>query len=854
MPKPTTPVKTPADYSRPLVEANICGPAGPGHLIDDVQRHIISSLGSDPARKLPNNYYLGLALAVRDRLAMHWLATQRAYYDQEAKRVYYLSLEYLPGKSLMNSLICLGLEDEAREALTTLGLDLEELAEVEWDAGLGNGGLGRLASCYLDSMATLGLPGYGYGIRYDYGIFHQVIRHGQQVEMPDNWTQLGTPWEYQRGRYLFDVRFGGRVDSFKDSQGTTRYRWVHEDVVRAMACDLMVPGYRNGNVINMRLWSARSDSEFNLDFFNTGKYIDAVRQRIQDETISKVLYPSEEMAEGQELRLKQQYFFVAATMQDILRRYRKNNQDFINLPNRVAIQLNDTHPSIAVAELMRMFLDDEGMEWEEAWDVCTRTFAYTNHTILPEALETWPVPLMRRVLPRHLMIIEEINRRFLDQVDKRYPGDDARKDRLSILAGYPGHSVRMSHLAIVGSHKVNGVSALHGDILKSHTFREFHEFFPGRITHVTNGVTPRRWVRQANPPLAALLDEACGPQWVTDLDRLAKLEPLANDAAFRERWRAARMENKQRLATYVERKTGVLVDQNSLFDVQTKRIHEYKRQVLNVLHVITLAQRLRQDPDLPILPRTVFFGGKAAPAYWMAKLIIQLVNGVSKALDQDPALQGRLKVMFLPNYCVSQAERIIPATDLSEQISMAGMEASGTGNMKFGLNGALTIGTLDGANVEMLEAVGQDNIFIFGHTTEELAQKRAEGYDPRAVADADPELSAALNSIARGDYSPEEPDRYRPLVDALRYHDPFFVLADYRAYVDAQGRVADCFRDKDHWTRCSILNTARLGGFSSDRAVREYADQIWNTKPVFGLDEAKPKKAKRAKKSKKKSS
>ena len=835
MPKSTPSNKTQADYSRPLFSEGVCATEETGHLTKDIQRHIISSLGSDPARKLVNNYYLGLALAVRDRLVMRWLSTQRAYYDQEAKRIYYLSLEYLPGKSLMNNLHCLGLVDEATRALSELGLDLEELAEAEWDAGLGNGGLGRLASCYLDSMATLGLPGYGYGIRYDYGIFHQVIRNGSQVEMPDNWTQLGTPWEYQRGRYLFDVRFGGRVESFQDYTGRTRYRWVHQDVVRAMACDMLVPGYRNGNVINMRLWSARSDSEFNLDFFNTGKYIDAVRQRIQDETISKVLYPSEEKAEGQELRLKQQYFFVAATMQDILRRHRKHDKSFGTLPDRVAIQLNDTHPSIAVAEMMRLFLDEEQMEWDAAWDICTRTFAYTNHTILPEALETWPVALMRRILPRHFMLIEEINRRFLNQVEARYPGDNERKARLSILAGYPGHSVRMSHLAIVGSHKVNGVSALHGDILKHHTFHEFHELFPGRITHVTNGVTPRRWIKQANPPLAALLDEVCGPGWVTDLDRLTELEPLAEDPGFGKRWRAARTENKKRLAGYVERKMGVQIDRHSLFDVQIKRIHEYKRQILNVLHVVTLAERLRQDPGGAELPRTVFFGGKAAPAYWMAKQVIRLINGVSRVVAEDPALHGRLQVIFLPNYCVSQAERIIPATDLSEQISMAGMEASGTGNMKFGLNGALTIGTLDGANVEMLEAVGQDNIYIFGHATGELDRMRDEGYDPGAIVANDPELGRTLESIARGDFSPEEPGRFRPLVDALTHQDNFFVLADYHAYMDCQGRVSACFRDQDHWTRCSILNTARLGRFSSDRAVAEYARDIWNTRPVFGL-------------------
>ncbi|MGE4553366.1 MAG: glycogen/starch/alpha-glucan phosphorylase [Desulfovibrionaceae bacterium] len=815
-------------------------PADVEHLRRDIVRHIVSTLGNDPHRVIPYNYYLGLAYAVRDRLIEQWVGTQRAYYEHHAKRVYYLSLEYLPGKSLMNNLHCLGLMDAAREALHGFGLELEDMAEIEWDAGLGNGGLGRLASCYLDSMATLGVPGYGYGIRYDYGIFLQDIRGGRQVELPDHWTGRGTPWEFQRGRYLFDVRFGGAVREYTDVTGRLRHEWKQKDLVRAMACDLLVPGYQNGNVINMRLWAARSDQEFNLEFFNTGNYIGAVQDRIRDETISKVLYPNEDVSEGRELRLKQQYFFVAATLQDILRRFRKHHDDFGLLPERVAIQLNDTHPAIAIPELMRLLVDEEWVDWDKAWDICRRTFAYTNHTVLPEALETWPVELIGRLLPRHLMILRELDRRFRLKAAKAFPDDPGKVSRMAIISDDAEARVRMAHLAIVGSHTVNGVSALHGEILKEQTFHEFHKLYPGRLTHVTNGVTPRRWLNQANPPLAALLTEALGPGWVTHLDQLDRLAPLADDAAFRKRWREARAVNKRKLADYVQRKLGAVVDPATLYDVHIKRIHEYKRQTLNILHTIATYLHLRDDPSRNDPPRTVFFAGKAAPAYFMAKLTIRLILAVAKTVNADTAVRGRLAVYFLPNYCVSQAERIIPAADLSQQISMAGMEASGTGNMKFGLNGAVTIGTLDGANVEMLEAVGEDNIFIFGHTAKELRELRP-GYNPRGCLEAEPDLARALDAVASGRFSPQEPGLFLPLVRSLvDQGDRFFVLADYGAYAARQRDVTAAWLDPERWTRMSILNTAHMGGFSSDRAVREYAERIWQVRYIAGNNGTEP--------------
>jgi len=807
-------------------------PAG-DTLVNDIRRHISFTLGNDPDKPSKYACYMGLAYSVRDRLIERWIKTQRALHDTLAKRVYFLSLEFLPGRFLKNYLISLQMEDEARRTLEEMGFDLDELEEEEWDAGLGNGGLGRLASCYMDSMACRDLPGYGYGIRYDYGIFHQVLDNGYQREQSDNWRRRGNPWEIQRRNYLVPVRFWGRSESSRDDEGRTRCRWVDGEVVMAMACDILIPGYGDDYVTNMRLWAAKSSREFNLAEFNQGDYIGAVEAKVTSENISKVLYPSDEAMAGKELRLKQQYFFVAATLNDIFRRYRKMNRSFTELPNFVAIQLNDTHPAIAVPELMRLLLDEHGVGWDDAWTICQNTFAYTNHTVMPEALETWPVDLIGRLLPRHMEIIYDINHRFLEALRSRYPQNPELPDRVSIIAEGAVKMVRMAHLAIVGSHTVNGVAELHSRILKYELFKEFNQIFPGRFQNVTNGVTPRRWLCQANPSLTELITATIGPDWICDLDQLEKLVVYADDPEFRATWMATKLENKRRLARYILRKIGLGVDPATLFDVHVKRMHEYKRQLLNLLHVITLYNRIKADPAAPAVPRTVMFAGKAAPAYHQAKLIIKLINAVAATINSDKDVHGRLRVLFLPNYCVSQAEKIIPAVDLSEQISTAGMEASGTGNMKMALNGALTIGTLDGANVEIMEAVGPENIFIFGLTAEQVTELRTGGYDHRRYYHKDAELQKTLDMIASGYFTSHEPNLFEPIVRGLLDEgDYYMILADYRPYVAAQEKVGQVFLDKDDWTRRSILNTARMGKFSSDRSVLEYARNIWRVEPL----------------------
>lgn len=794
----------------------------------ELERHVVSMLGNDyrPPRK--DTYYQGLAYCVRTRLIDQWLQSQRVNYEKHAKRVYYLSLEYLPGPFLKSYILDLGLEDEVAEALAGSGFSLEDLAGEERDPGLGNGGLGRLASCFMDSMASLGVPGYGYGIRYDYGIFTQKIVDGWQVEECDNWLVHGNPWEIARRGFPYAVRFYGRSESYTDADGTVRYRWVDTESVNAMPCDMLIPGFGAGTTINMRLWAAVSSAEFNLAFFNDGNYIKAMEEKVLSENITKVLYPSDEREAGRELRLKQQYFFVAATFQDILRRFRKSHDDLSRLPDSVAIQLNDTHPAIAIPEFMRLLLDDERLAWDEAWDICVRTFAYTNHTILPEALESWPVALIERLLPRHMEIIFEINRRFLDGVAQRHPDDAERLRRMSLIAEGTEKRVRMANLAIVGSHSVNGVAALHTHILKTRLFRDFAGFFPGKFRNVTNGVTQRRWLLQANPGLAALITDTVGPGWICDLHALRRLESHAENPEFRAAWREKKFENKRRLAAYIECKVGVEVAPDSLFDIQIKRIHEYKRQLLNVLHAVTLYNRIKDDPYRARVPRTIVFAGKAAPAYVMAKLTIKLINAVAERVNTDPDMRGKLAVVFLPNYCVSQAERVIPAADLSEQISTAGLEASGTGNMKFALNGALTLGTLDGANIEIREEVGPENFFLFGHSSEEIEALRSAGYTPLRYYEQDSELRRALDMIAGDAFAPLQPGLFLPVRSALlELGDPYFVLADYRAYVTAQAEVDRVFRDREEWTRRSILNVARMGKFSSDRAIREYAKHIW---------------------------
>jgi starch phosphorylase len=803
-------------------------------LKDDIQRHVALTLGSDPFPPRQGHYYLGLCYSVRDRLVRQWLETQRSYYDSIAKRVYYMSLEFLPGRFLMNYIQALGLEDECREAVRDFGLDLDELLEEEWNPGLGNGGLGRLASCYMDSMATCKIPAYGYGILYDYGIFYQTIVNGYQHECADNWLRQDSPWVLRRGNFMYRIHFCGRSEVYHDSAGLERFRWVDTESVMAMACDIMVPGYRNGNVTNMRLWKAISTRDFELEIFNRGDYIGAVQAKAESENISKVLYPNDQSPRGKELRLRQQYFFVAATFQDILRRFRKNNySSFDCFPDQVSVQLNDTHPAISVAELMRLLVDEEALGWDRAWDICRRTFSYTNHTVLPEALETWSVDLLGHMLPRHMQIIFEINRRFLDEVDRRHPGRTDLLRALSLIAEGERKQVRMAHLAIVGSHKVNGVAELHSNILKNRLFRDFHELFPGRFINVTNGITPRRWLLQSNPALSELISSVIGDEWIMDLDRLEALAPHAEDPEFRLRWQEVRRRNKKLLARYVLRKLGVGLNPSTLFDMHVKRIHEYKRQLLNVLHVITLYNRIRTEAGGRHTPRTVFFAGKAAPGYFLAKLIIKLINSVAAVVNADPAVGSALRVVFLPNYCVSQAEKLIPAADLSEQISTAGMEASGTGNMKFALNGALTIGTLDGANIEIRDAVGAENFFLFGLTEEEVVDLRGGGYDPRQYCDASLELKKALDMIATGSFSPEAPDLFRPIVDSLLNHgDYYMVLADYESYIRAQEQVSQAYLDQDRWTRMSILNTAHMGRFSSDRAIMEYAREIWKVTPL----------------------
>jgi len=803
-------------------------------LKQDFVSHLEYSLAKDEYSATKLDAFKSLALTVRDRLFERWIETQQTYYNQVSKRVYYLSLEFLIGRTLGNAMINLGLREDLDRAMEELGNSLEEIEETEADAGLGNGGLGRLAACFLDSMATLQLPAYGYGIRYEYGIFFQRIRDGHQLETPDSWLRYGNPWEIERPEYLYSVDFYGRVHQYTDREGRFRCDWVDTQQVMAMAYDTPVPGYRNGTVNNMRLWAAKSTREFELNYFNHGDYERAVSDKAQSETISKVLYPNDNVFEGKELRLKQEYFFVSATLQDILRRYKKTwKQGFDAFPGQVAIQLNDTHPAIGIPELMRILVDQENLGWEEAWEITVKTFGYTNHTVLPEALEKWPVSLFERVLPRHLQILYEINRRFLGEVARRWPGDTERLRRMSLMEEGEEKRIRMAHLAIVGSHSVNGVSALHSDILKNEIFRDFYELWPERFNNKTNGISQRRWLAVCNPALARLVSGKIGEGWVTDLDQLAGLAPLAEDAAFQRQWREVKRANKERLASVVLAQNGVKLDPQALFDCQVKRIHEYKRQLLNVLHVIALYNRIKADPKGDHVPRAVIFAGKAAPGYTLAKLIIKLINSVAEVVNRDQEVGDRLKVVFLANYGVSLAEKIMPAADLSEQISTAGTEASGTGNMKFALNGALTIGTLDGANIEIREEVGEENIFIFGLKAGEVAALKASGYNPWDHYHGNPELKRAIDMIALGHFSPEQPWLFQPLVDSLLKHgDPFLLLADYQAYVRCQEEVGTLYRDPKEWTRRSILNVAGMGKFSSDRTIREYAGEIWGVKAV----------------------
>ncbi|MFH1023531.1 MAG: glycogen/starch/alpha-glucan phosphorylase [Planctomycetota bacterium] len=805
----------------------------PDSIVQSYARYLKCALAKDKYSATRYDRFLSFSRAVRESIMARWISTQQAYHRLNTKRVYYFSLEFLIGRSLLNNIINLGLDGPCREALKRLNLDWDEFLEVEVEAGLGNGGLGRLAACFLDSMATLGYPGVGYGLRYEYGIFRQTIVDGSQVEEPDNWLRLRYPWEVDRPEFAFPVSFGGWVES-DPGAGPGRYRWVDTRVVTGMPYDIPVVGYGGKTVNNLRLWSARSGQEFDLDDFSKGDYAAAVEKKMSAENITKVLYPDDRVYAGRELRLCQQYFLVSCSLQDILRRHKNDKNPMAALPDKVAIQMNDTHPSLAVAELMRLLVDAEGLPWEEAWRITTATCAYTNHTLMPEALETWPVDMFERLLPRHLHIIYEINRRFLDDVSHRHPGDGARLERMSIVGEAPYKHIRMAHLATVGSHSVNGVSRIHSELLGKRLLPDFHHFFPKRFNNKTNGITPRRWLALCNPGLSRLITERIGDGWITDLDKLARLEPAIGEIAFRRRFREVKHNAKIAFADYIHRTVGATVDPASLFDIQVKRIHEYKRQLLNLLHVIVLYLRLRDKPDQEIVPRTFIFGGKAAPGYWMAKRIIRAIHAVGETLDGDPAVNGRLKVVFIPDYRVSLAEKIIPAADLSEQISTAGMEASGTSNMKFALNGALTIGTLDGANIEIMEAVGPENIFIFGLEASEVEDLLESGKNPGwEVYQKDHEIRRAVDLLFAGHF----PGMDRECLERLRHTlliqpDRFMHLADLKAYVKIQEKVSALYRRPDEWSRRALFNVVRMGRFSSDRTIREYAKKIWGIEPV----------------------
>jgi starch phosphorylase len=764
-----------------------------------------------------------LALTVRHRIVARWMKTQTAYHQQNKRRVYYLSMEFLIGRLLGNYMFNLGKEKDIETAMRELDINLESLRDEELDAGLGNGGLGRLAACFLDSMATLGIPAHGYGIRYDYGIFNQKIKDGWQVELPDEWMRNGNPWELPRPEYQVKVDFYGQIDP----NAQFGARWVGAESVLAMPYDIPIPGYKNDVVNTLRLWSARANAEFDFDYFNHGDYEHAVQKKIFSESISKVLYPNDNVSQGKELRLKQEHFFTSASIADIIRRYKADNGDLHKLYEKVCIQLNDTHPTLAVVELMRVLLDHEGFSWEEAWSVVGRTFAYTNHTLMPEALECWTVDLMRRVLPRHLEIIFEMNGRFLDEVSRRFPGDNEKLRQLSIIQEGDPKRIRMAHIAIVGSFSINGVSALHTDLLKAQLFHDFNQMYPERFNNKTNGITPRRWLLKANPKLSELITETIGDKWVTDLGQLERLQERLADPEFLRRWRAIKQGNKNVLADYIFKTMDITVNRNSLFDVQVKRLHEYKRQFLFGLYVMAQYLRAKAAPQLFIQPRTFIIGGKAAPGYHIAKLTIKFINSVGNILNQDRVIREKMRLLFLENYRVSLAEKIMPAADLSEQISTAGMEASGTGNMKFMLNGALTIGTYDGANIEMAQSLGGKDIFIFGLKADEVAAVRAKGYNPRDFIKKSPELREIFRLMENDFFSPGQPGLFDPLLNTIYQGDTFMLCADFEDYCRAQEEVSKLYQDQEAWTRASITNVAKAGPFSSDRTIREYARDIW---------------------------
>ena len=799
-------------------------------LRQDFERHLRRTLAKDRYTATDRDRYFALSLTVRDQLIERWIATQQTHHKRNVKRIYYLSLEFLIGRLLGNNVINLKLEESCRCTMAELGLDWEVLRDREVDAGLGNGGLGRLAACFLDSMATLSLPAIGYGLRYDFGIFNQKIVNGYQVEQPDEWLKLGYPWEIPHPEFSFPVQFEGRVEVISGPRGK-EWRWVDTKTVVGLPYDLPVVGYGGGTVNTLRLWSAKAAEEFDLDDFNRGEYVDAVANKVLAENLTKVLYPNDNMFEGKELRLKQQYFFVSCSLQDIVRRFKSDGNGWDVFPDKVFMQLNDTHPTLVIPELMRLLMDREGLGWEQAWSITTHATGYTNHTILPEALEKWPVGMLERLLPRHLQIIYEINARFMRNVASRYPLDGDRLRRMSIIDEDGEKHVRMAHLAIVGSCSVNGVAKLHSDLLRNVVLRDFAEYWPAKFNNKTNGITPRRWLLKANPALAQLITETIGEQWITDLGQLRRLEAFADQAGFQERFFTAKRYNKAALAQHIQCELEIPISTGSLFDVQVKRLHEYKRQLLFLLYIIVRYGRLKKDPALDIVPRTFIISAKAAPGYATAKLIIKLIHQVAEVINRDPQVSDKLKVVFLPNYRVSLAEKIIPAADLSEQISLAGTEASGTGNMKLQLNGALTIGTLDGANVEIMEEVGNDNIFIFGLNAQEVERRRPT-YNPREIYNSDTEIRQAIDLVEQDFFSMLEPGIFRPLTEALLSQgDHYMLLADFRDYIQTQDQVDAAYRDRNGWIRKAILNVARAGKFSSDRTIREYASEIWHVDP-----------------------
>ncbi len=803
----------------------------------DILEKLFCMAGKFPEVATKNDYYLALAYAVRDRIVRNWISSAETYFQRAPRSVLYLSAEFLIGPQLGGNLLRLGITEQARQAVRDLGLDLDELIEHEEEPGLGNGGLGRLAACYMESLATLEIAAIGYGIRYEFGIFDQEIRDGWQVETGDRWLRLGYPWEIVRPEIAFEVKLGGHTEPYQDETGNYRVRWVPNRIVMGTPCDTLIQGYGVRTVNMLRLWKAEAHNSFDFQAFNVGDYYRAVNEKVVSENITKVLYPNDVSAAGKQLRLEQQYFLVSCTLQDIIRIYRQHRKPLDHLHEEFTTQLNDTHPSLAIAELMRLLVDVDGMDWDRAWNITRRMFAYTNHTLMSEALEKWPLPLFASVLPRHLEIIYEINRRFLDGVRVKFPGDDGKVQRLSIIDEAGDKYVRMANLACIGSHAINGVAALHTELLKQTVLRDFHDLWPEKFSNKTNGVTPRRFVALANPGLAALINRRIGDRWLKDLDELRKLEPLADDAGFRKEWRQVKHANKERLAAALRKATGVEAEPATLFDIQVKRFHEYKRQQLNLLRVVTCYRRLKNNPRLDFTPRTVIFGGKAAPGYFMAKLIIKLINSVAAVVNADPDTRDRLRVVFYPDFNVKNAHRIYAAADLSEQISMAGTEASGTGNMKFALNGALTIGTLDGANVEIREEVGAGNFFLFGLTAEEVRERKAAGYRPWEIYQQNAELRDTLDVIGSGAFSGGDKELFQPFIRSLLGRDEYLVFADYPSYIERQEDVARAYRDTEQWTRMSILNVARMGKFSSDRAIREYCRDIWHIEPIHVSDD-----------------